>query len=124
MKKFPYKPLVWVIVTLLILVIIATVFTKTKFLVLLSLAFSFLSYFVIPGYMILLFLDLDSVEHTLLSIPISGAIMPVIFYFASLVSIPLSSVVIWSAIILIIVVSLIFFELKTKKQASKHTPKS
>lgn len=113
MKKHAL-PLGWTALVLLVLAVLGGLFTPTSMPTMLSLALAFFLYYILPGYSVLLFLELDAVERVLLAVPASAVFVPVLLYFADLVGLGLSRTIVLGAIALITVISWALFVRATR----------
>lgn len=88
----------------------------------LGLAFGIWFYFFVPGYTLLLLLDLDSVERAIFAFPTGAIMTSLMLYVFNLIGIALTTASVVVAIVIVTAIPL-FFWLRKKKHSS-HTTSS
>lgn len=85
----------------LAIALLGGIITPTSTLTLLSVAAVTWFYFVLPGYALLLHLTLQPYERIILGTAVSAALVPLVFYTADILGIPLNTPVIITSISII-----------------------
>jgi len=80
LRRADFVPLLWAFAILVGLGVAAWLLTPLTAGPALSLAFALWFYLVLPGYCILLHLELDGLERVVLALPVSGALIPILLY--------------------------------------------
>lgn len=99
--KTELYPLITTLSILIVIALIGGILLPTKTTTLLSVAFATWFYFILPGYCILIHLDLKGYERVILGTAIGTSLIPIFFYTLDIVGVPLSTPVIIISILLI-----------------------
>ncbi len=86
------RPLTYCFLVALSLGLLAGIFTPTKLAVSVSIALSFFFYLILPGYLVIINLRLDTLERVILAMPVSMAIVPLALYFLNIAGMRISAV--------------------------------
>jgi len=86
----------------------------------LGLAFGIWFYFFVPGYTLLLLLDLDNIERSIFAFPTGAIMTSLMLYVFNLVGIALTTASVIAAIVIVTVIPL-FFWLRKRKHSSRAT---
>lgn len=113
-ERYRLKPLLAVLALFLLIALAASLLTPTKLMTLLSIAAGLFLYLILPGYFLLLSLDIDDIERIILSTSIGVALIPLILFVLNLFWIRIT---LWLLIALILMISAIGIILKERKCA-------
>lgn len=90
-KKSETIPIIITTLILLVATAIGAVFTETSFKSMYSLAFAILFYIILPGYCVLLNLNMSGLERIIFGMAVSVAIIPITLYTLDILGIALST---------------------------------
>jgi len=95
------KPLLVTCVFLFALALTGSIFLPTRFTSLATLALALFAYLIVPGYTLLLHLNLKTHERIILGSAASTALLPLIYYTLDIIGVPLSRTTVLLVIILV-----------------------
>jgi uncharacterized membrane protein len=103
-ERYRLKPLAIAFALFMLLAIAGSVFTPTK---------GLFCYLILPGYFLLLNLELDDLERVILSTAVGISLLPLIFFNLSLFWVRMFLPVIWIAIISVVILGVVLKEKDT-----------
>jgi uncharacterized membrane protein len=112
-ERYRLKPLAVTLVLFLIVGIVGSVFTSTSLSTMFLLMLGLFCYLILPGYSILLSVEMDDLERIVLSTAVGISLLPLIFFSLSLFWIRMRTHVV---IVTIIVVVILGIALREREQ--------
>ncbi|MBI4016891.1 MAG: hypothetical protein HY363_04320 [Candidatus Aenigmarchaeota archaeon] len=99
--KAEILPLIYVFGIIIGFAMLSSLFLPTSITSVITLAFAIWFYFVLPGYCLLLFLDMKPHERIIIGTAVSAAVVPVVLYTLDIFGIPLSRLTVLITILVI-----------------------
>ena len=118
MKPETFKPLGIIAGTLAIGAIIGALATSSSIMTWLSLALGVFLYGFVPGYALLLHLELDSIERSIFAFPVGVMTVSLALYFLNLFGILLTRITVLAVIVLITAAAVIVHHKKPHRTTS------
>lgn len=108
-------PLGVLIGILLITALLTALFTNTSIISWISVFFAAMLYFFIPGYMILIFVNITSTERVILSFFAGGIVSSVVFYLLNIMGFVMTRFSVFLVVIGIVIILGIIYAIYGKK---------
>jgi uncharacterized membrane protein len=119
-ESYRLRPLGATFALFMLIAIVGSIFTPTRLGTMLSLMFGLFCYLILPGYVLLLNLELDDLERIILSTAVGISLLPLIFFNLSLFWIKMKLPVV---VISIIAVTALGIALKEREAIIGHFKK-
>jgi uncharacterized membrane protein len=116
-ERYRLKALLTTLGLFLLLAIVGGIFTPTRLITLLSIMLGLFLYLILPGYLVLLNVELDDIERVILSTAVGISLIPIILFLLNLFWIRISF---WLVVALILLVSLAGIALREHNCSKKE----
>jgi uncharacterized membrane protein len=115
-ERYRLKPLIMTFALFFLIAVSGSIFTPTRLITLLSIMLGLFCYLILPGYFLLLNIELDDIERIILSTAIGIALIPIILFVLNLFYIKITF---WLIILIIFLIMFIGIFLKEKEYIFK-----
>jgi uncharacterized membrane protein len=118
-ERYRLKPLFVTFGLFISIAILGSAFTPTKFMTLLSIMAGVFAYLIIPGYFLLLNLELDDIERIILSTAVGISLIPILLFLLNLLMIKITLGLVFGTIVAITLTGILLKERSARSTKSK-----
>jgi uncharacterized membrane protein len=119
-ERYRLKALLATLGLFLLLAIVGAIFTPTRFITLLSIMLGLFLFLILPGYLLLLNVELDDIERVILSTAVGISLIPIMLFVLNLFWIRISLGLVIALIILVSLAGIILREISSSREENKQ----